>query len=61
MKNGGRLRTSRGMIMILPADKGKVTLAMNKNDYYGKCKELLRDEKTYQKLKSDPTNKFKTT
>ena len=37
-----------------------VTVMMNKDDCYEKCNELLRDEKTYQKLKSDPTNnKFK--
>ena len=47
------------LIMILPADKGRVTVVMNKDDYYEKCNELLRDEKTNQKLKSDPTNKFK--
>ena len=46
-------------IMILPADKGSVTLVMNKFDFYEKCNELLRDEKTCQKLKSDLTNKFK--
>ena len=48
-------------IMILPADKGIATVVMNKNDYYEKCRpnEHLRDEKSYQKLKSDPTNKFK--
>ncbi len=45
-------------IMILPADKGRVTVVMNKPDYYEKCYILLRDEKTYQKLKSDRTQKF---
>ena len=33
-------------IMILPADKGRMTVVMNKDDYYEKCNELLRDEKT---------------
>ena len=42
-------------IMILPAYKGKVTVVMNKDNYYVKCNALLRD----QKLKSDTTNKFK--
>ena len=45
--------------MILPANKGRVTVVMNKNDCYEKCNKHLKDEKTYQKLKSDPTNKFK--
>ena len=31
-------------IKILPADKGTVTVVMNKDDYYKKCNELLRDE-----------------
>ena len=43
--------------MILPADIGRMTLVMNKDDYYEKCNQLLRDEKTYQK--SDPAYKFK--
>ena len=30
------------------------------DDYYDKCiMKVLRDEKTYQRLKSDPTNTFK--
>ena len=32
---------------------------MNEKDYETKIKKLLNDEKTYGKLKSDPTNKFK--
>ena len=32
-------------IMILPADKGKVTIVINKDAYYNeKCNQLLRDE-----------------
>ena len=42
------------LIMILPADKGRVTVLMIKNDYYEKCNQLLRHDKTYQTLKSDP-------
>ena len=45
--------------MILPADKGRVTVVMDKVDYYEKWYQLLKDEKTYQKLKSDPANEFK--
>ena len=46
-------------IMILPADKGRVTVVMNKKEYEEKCQRLLEDSKTYQKLKGDPTQKFK--
>ena len=45
--------------MILPADKGRVTVMMNKEDYYEKCNKLFEVEKTYQKLKCDPTYYFK--
>ena len=47
------------LIMIQPADKVRLTVVMNKDDYYKKCNEHLRDEKTYQRLKSDSTNKFR--
>ena len=46
--------------MILPADKGKVTVIMNKSEYEEMCEQLLKDEKTYIKLKGDPTRKYKT-
>ena len=45
--------------MILPADKGRITVLMNKSEYE-KCEQLLKDEKTYKKLKGDPTTKYKT-
>ena len=32
---------------------------MNEDDCYNKCNDLVREEKTYQKLKPDLTNKFK--
>ena len=28
-------------VMILPADKGKVTVVMNKDDYYEKCNSTV--------------------
>ena len=46
-------------IMILPADKGRVTVVMKKSEYQEKCEKLLNDEKTYKKLKGDPTRKYK--
>ena len=38
-------------IMVLPADKGQVTVVMKKEDYLEKCNNLLKDEQTYLKLK----------
>ena len=46
-------------IMILPADKGKSTVVMNKSDYKSKISALLSDRKTYEVLKSDPTGYYK--
>ena len=46
-------------ITVLPADKGRVTVVMKKEEYREKCRLLLEDSKTYLKLKSDPTAKYK--
>ena len=46
-------------IKILPADKGRVTVVMNSSDYHNKILALLEDTNTYEKLKSDPTTKYK--
>ena len=42
-------------IVILPADKGRVTVVMDKKDYHDKMNELVNDKQTYQELKRDPT------
>ena len=42
-------------IVILPADKGRVTVVMNKTDYHGKMDALVNDKQTYEELKRDPT------
>ena len=42
-------------IVILPADKGRRTVVMNKADYIEKANTLLNDTNTYTKLDSDPT------
>ena len=42
-------------IIILPADKGRTTVVLNRKDYITKAKELLNDSTTYQKLQEDPT------
>ena len=49
-----RLKTDEN-IVILPADKGRVTVVMDKTDYYDKMDALVNDKRTYQVLKRDPT------
>ena len=49
-----RLRNDND-ILILPADKGRVTAVMDKTDYHDKMDELLNDKQTYEVLKRDPT------
>ena len=44
---------------ILPADKGRSTVILNKRDYQQKMSALLDDAKTYEKLVSDPTKSYK--
>ena len=46
-------------IQILPADKGRATVIMDKDDYETRVKEMLDDVKTYGKLNKDPTQRFK--
>ncbi|XP_019619742.1 PREDICTED: uncharacterized protein LOC109466463 [Branchiostoma belcheri] len=45
-------------IIILPADKGRATVIMNKSEYQDKCSDLLNDSTTYCRLKKDPTNNY---
>ena len=42
-------------IVILPADKGKATVVMNRSDYSTKMLAMLGDEDTYQLMAKDPT------
>ena len=42
-------------IVILPADKGRVTVVMDKTDYFDKMDALVSDKQTYEELKRDPT------
>ena len=46
-------------IVILPADKGRTSVILNKQDYHNKVKALLDDTNTYEKLTSDPTRAIK--
>ena len=42
-------------IVTLPADKGRVTVAMDKTDYFDKMNALVNDKQTYEELKRDST------
>ena len=46
-------------IVIVPADKGRSTVVMNKSDYNTKMNKLLEDRTTYLPLKKDPTKTIK--
>ena len=46
-------------IIILPADKGKSTVILDKNEYEEKVNNMLADKKTYEELPDDPTPKYK--
>ena len=46
---------SNPTVMVLPADKGRATVVLDKAEYEEKVLHMLSDEKTYQKLKKDPT------
>ncbi|XP_072036723.1 uncharacterized protein [Amphiura filiformis] len=46
-------------IIIMGADKGRSTVVTSTDGYEEKVNNLLSDEKTYEKLKGDPTSKYK--
>ena len=45
-------------IVITPADKGRVTVVMNKMEYHQKMCNLVNDDKAYKRLKKDPSKKL---
>ncbi len=47
-------------ILILPSDKGRCIVVVDKVAYEDKVKTLLSDSANYTKLKKDPTTKYKT-
>ena len=49
-----RLKTDKD-IVILPADKGRVPVVMDRTDYHDKMNELVNDKQTYEELKRDLT------
>ena len=48
-------------IVVLKADKGNVTVVMNKQAYDNQILDLLNDTTTYEPLRIDPTNKTEKT
>ena len=42
-------------IVILPADKGRVTVVMDNKDYTDKMDSLVNEKQTYEPLKRHPT------
>ena len=42
-------------IVILPADKQRVTVVMDKTAYHNKIDAPVNDKQTYKELKRDPT------
>ncbi|XP_070547586.1 uncharacterized protein [Ptychodera flava] len=46
-------------IVILPADKGRSTVILNKEEYKSKMSGLVNDETTYVRLRNDPTRRVK--
>jgi hypothetical protein len=57
------LKTLKGdkSLIIIPADKGRVTVLMDLSEYQQKLEEQLSDTDTYQKLPSNPAQKYKNT
>ena len=47
-------------ITILPADKGRSVVVLDKDDYVRKAHTLLSDTNTYRVLEKDPTSRFST-
>ncbi|XP_071476499.1 uncharacterized protein [Diadema antillarum] len=48
-------------VVIVPADKGRCVVVLDKKDYVDKCHKLLEDDKTYKKIGYNPTNGYRKT
>lgn len=58
LKNTSKYLKEHSDIIITKADKGNVTVAINKSEYLKKTYDLLSDSNTYEILPSDPTSKI---
>ena len=54
-------RLKNDNIVILPADKGRVTFVMDQIDYFDKMDALVNDKQTYEELKRDSTPALQST
>jgi len=45
-------------IILTRADKGNITVALDRNNYINKINEMLSDNNTYMKVKKDPTKRI---
>ncbi|XP_071579195.1 uncharacterized protein [Temnothorax nylanderi] len=45
-------------VLVTKADKGQITVVMDKSDYINRMTELLNDQSTYKKLNKDPITKI---
>jgi len=44
-------------IIFTRADKGNITVTLEKTEYLNKIEEMLNDTETYEKINKDPTKK----
>ena len=42
-------------LIIIPADKGRATVVMDREDYDGKLHSMLQDTTTYRRIEKDPS------
>ncbi|CAH8576438.1 unnamed protein product [Schistosoma mattheei] len=49
---------NRKDIVIIPADKGRTTVIMDKEEYVNKAEELLEDKSTYKLMDTNPVKKL---
>jgi len=45
-------------IIVTKADKGNVTVALEKTEYFDKMHDLFSDRNTYVEMSRDPTNRI---
>jgi len=51
--------TKDDSVVVVPADKGKCVVVLNKSDYDSKCSDLLKDTKTYKPVGYNPTSGYR--
>ena len=59
VKTAPRSLKQEDSITILPADKGRAKVVMDKTEYKEKVNIVLNDAHTYEKLQADPTSSYK--